>query len=121
MGLIESTFKSSQIIGEAKQYMWPISPEPLPQQFEDISKQVPKGVEYRSLSPQPPKKLSNLENRTLSDTPGKSLPSPKKEAALCFRFLDGRLDYAGFIGTDQTFHNYVTDLFLHNWNKGKKP
>jgi len=59
-GLIESTFKSSQLIGEAKQYMWGVSPEPLPQPFEEIAKQIPKGVEYRILSPQPPARLANL-------------------------------------------------------------
>ena len=118
-GLIESTFKSSQLIGEAKQYMWGVSPEPLPQHFEDIANQIPKGVEYRILSPQPPVSLANLENRTLSHCPA-IFALTEKEAALCLRFLDGRVDYAGFIGNDPIFLNWVKDLFLYYWDKGKR-
>jgi predicted transcriptional regulator len=69
MGMVESTMKSSQLIGEAEKFMWAVSPEPVPQAFDDISKQIPKGAEYRILSPQPRVKLSNLENRTLSEPP----------------------------------------------------
>jgi predicted transcriptional regulator len=119
MGLIESTFKSSQLIGEAKQYMWGISPESLPQPFDAIAKQIPKGVEYRILSPQPSTKLSNLENRTLTDGSA-ILALTEKEATVCFRFVDGRVDYAGFIGDDPTFLNWVKDLFLYYWDKGKR-
>jgi len=119
MGLIESTFKASQMIGEAKQYMWGISPEPLLQTFDEINKQIPKGVEYRILSPQPPAKFPNLESRTLSVSLI-ILALTEKEAALCFRFIDGRVDYAGFIGNDETFLNWVKDVFLHYWEKGKR-
>jgi predicted transcriptional regulator len=119
MGLIESTFKSSQLIGEAQKYMWGISPEPLPQPFDAIAKQIPKGVEYRILSPQPPVWLSNLENRTFTDSPAVCALT-EKEAAVCFRFTDGRVDYAGFIGNDATFLNWVKDLFLYCWNTAKR-
>jgi len=118
-GLIESTFKSSQLIGEAQHHMWAVSPEPLPQPFEEIAKQIPKGVEYKILSPQLPAKFSNLENRTFSDCPA-IFALTEKEAALCLRFLDGRVDYAGFIGSDPTFLNWVKDLFLYYWEKGKR-
>ncbi len=119
MGLVESTFKSSQMIGEAKHHMWAISPEPLPQDFDVLSRQIPGGLEYKILSPQPYAKFSNLENRTLSDSPA-ILALTEKEAALCFRFTDGRVDYAGFIGDGETFLNWVKDLFLYYWEKGKR-
>jgi predicted transcriptional regulator len=100
--------------------MWAVSPEPLlPQPFDEIAKQIPKGLEYRILSPQQPVRLPNLENRTLSDSPV-ILAFTEKEAALCFRFLDGRVDYAGFIGSEPTFLNWVKDLFLYYWEKGKR-
>jgi predicted transcriptional regulator len=118
-GLIESTFKSSQLIGEAQHHMWAVSPEPLPMSFEDVAKQIPKGVEYKILSPQPPVKLANLENRTLFSCPA-IFALTEKEAALCLRFLDGRVDYAGFIGSDATFLNWVKDLFLYYWAKGQR-
>jgi len=119
MGMVESTMKSSTLIGEAKQFMWAVSPEPVPQAFEEISKQIPKGAEYRILSPQPPVKLPNLENRTLTEPPAVMVVT-EKEAGLCFRFKEGRVDYAGFFGKDPVFLNFVKDLFLYYWNKGKR-
>jgi predicted transcriptional regulator len=44
----------------------------------------------------------------------------EKEAFLCFRFIEGRVDYAGFFGKDLAFLNWVKDLFLYYWNKGKR-
>lgn len=118
MGLLESTTSPSQIISEAKKYMWGISIEPMPQPFDEISKQIPQGVEYMILSPQPPTKLPNLENRTLTDIP-LILAVTEKEAAVCFRFADGRVDYASFSGSDPTFLNWVKDLFMYYWDKAK--
>jgi len=119
MGMVESTTKSSTLIGEAEQFMWGISPEPLPQPFDEMAKQIPKGVEYRILSPLPPVKLPNLENRTLSDTPA-IIVITEKEAVVSFRFIEGRVDYAGFFGKDPVFLNWVKDLFLYYWERGKR-
>jgi len=119
MGMIESTTKSSKMIGEAKQFMWGISPEPLPAPLDEVSKQIPKGAEYRILSPQPPTKLPNLENRMLSEVPV-IMAITEKEATVSFRFIGGRVDYAGFSGKDPLFLNWVKDLFLYYWDKGKR-
>jgi predicted transcriptional regulator len=119
MGMVESTTKSSTLIGEAEQFMWGISPEPVPGTFDDVAKQIPEGVEYRILSPQPPVRLPNLENRTLSDVPV-IMAITEKEATLSFRFIEGRVDYACFSGNDPTFLNWVKELFLYYWNKGKR-
>lgn len=119
MGLMESTEKSSQMIREAEQYLWGVSAEPLPQSFDVLAKQIPKGVEYRILSPQPPAKLPNLESRTLSDVPA-ILALTEKEGGVSFRFVGGRADYAGFYSKDPIFLNWVRDLFLYYWNKGKR-
>jgi predicted transcriptional regulator len=119
MGMVESTMKSSTLIGEAKKFMWAISPEPVPQTFDAIAEQIPKGAEYRILSPQPPVKLLNLESRTLSDPPA-IMAVTEKEAVICFRFIEGRVDYAGFFGKDPVFLSYVKDLFLYYWSKGRR-
>ena len=119
MGMVESTMKSSTLIGEAEKFMYAVSPEPVPQAFEEISKQIPKGAEYRILSPQPPVKLPNLENRTLTEPPAVMVVT-EKEAGLCFRFKEGRVDYPGFFGKDPVFLNLVKDLFLYYWNEGKR-
>ncbi|MCW4004555.1 MAG: DUF1724 domain-containing protein [Candidatus Bathyarchaeota archaeon] len=118
LGMVESTTKISTMIGQAKQYMWGISPEPLVQQFDFISKEVPKGAEYRILSPQPPAKLPNLESRTLSDPP-LSMAVTEKQAAVCFRLIGGKVDYASFFGDDQAFRTWAKDLFLYYWEKAK--
>jgi len=44
----------------------------------------------------------------------------EKEAMICLRFFGGRMDFAGFFGKDPVFHNWVRDLFLYYWDKGKR-
>jgi predicted transcriptional regulator len=119
-GMMGSTAKSSRMIGEAQKYMWGISAEPIIPSFDAVAKQIPKGVEYRFLSPQPPAKLPNLENRTLSEIPI-MLALTEKEAGVSFPFFSGRADYAGFYGKDPIFLNWAKDLFLYYWSKGKRP
>jgi predicted transcriptional regulator len=115
-GMVESTTKISIMIGEAQEFMWGISPEPLMQQLEVISKDVPKGCEYRVLSPQLPKELANLENRTFLNPPI-IMAITEKQAAVCFRLIGGKVDYASFFGEDATFRSWARDLFLYYWNK----
>jgi hypothetical protein len=62
-----------------------------------ISEQIPKGVIYKMLSPQPPAKLPNLENRTFLGPPA-ILALTEKEAAVSFFFNGERVDYTGFYG-----------------------
>ena len=119
MGLFETVGNAPKVIWAAQKFMWGISFEPLTQTFEEIASQIPKGVEYKILSPQPPAKLPNLENRTLSYSPV-ILALTENEAILYFRFIDGRMDYASFNGTDSAFLNWVRDLFLYFWDKGKR-
>lgn len=118
-GMMESTAKSSQMIREAQKYMWGISVEPIIPSFDTVAKQIPKGVDYRFLSPQPPAKLPNLENRTLSEIPI-MLALTEKEAGVSFPFFGGRTDYAGFYGKDPIFLNWAKDLYLYYWEKGKR-
>jgi predicted transcriptional regulator len=67
----------------------------------------------------PPAKLPNLENRTLFEIPA-IIALTEKEAAICFHLVGGRTDYAGFFGSDSIFLNWVKDLFLYYWDKGKR-
>ena len=115
-GMVESTTKISTMIGEAKEFMWGISPEPLMQQLDVISSEVPQGCEYRVLSPQLPKKLANLENRTFLNPPI-VMAMTEKQAAVCFRLVGGKVDYACFFGDDVLFRDWAKDLFLYFWDK----
>jgi predicted transcriptional regulator len=117
-GMVESTTKISTMIGQAKYYMWGISPEPLFQSLDDISKEIPPGAEYRVMSPQPYTKLSNIENRTLPDPP-LIMALTEKQAAVCFRLLGGKVDYTSFFGDTSAFHEWAKDLFCYFWNKGQ--
>ena len=120
LGMVESMTKISTVIGEAKQFMWGISPESLLQPLDAISKQIPKGCEYRVLSPQPPMKTPSLENRTLFDPP-LIMALTEKYAAVCFRQIGGKVDYASFFGDDIAFHGWARDLFLYLWEKRTMP
>jgi predicted transcriptional regulator len=42
----------------------------------------------------------------------------EKEAEICFRFIEGRVDYAGFYGGDEEFLGWTKDLFLYYWANG---
>jgi predicted transcriptional regulator len=44
----------------------------------------------------------------------------EKAASVCFRQIAGRMDYAGFGGGDSQFHDWVRDMFLYYWDKGKR-
>jgi predicted transcriptional regulator len=116
LGMVESTTKISQMIGAAKRYMWAISPEPFVQTLPDIGKQVPAGAEFRTLSPQPAQKLPSLENRALTDPPVVMVVT-ETQAAVCFRLVGGKVDYASFFGADSAFHRWARDLFLFYWEK----
>jgi predicted transcriptional regulator len=118
-GMVESTTKISTMIGQAKQYMWGISPEPLVQSLEVISKEIPQGAEYRVMSAQPYKKLPNIENRILMNPP-LIMALTEKQAAVCFRLIDGKVDYASFFGETPSFHDWVKDLFCYFWDKDKR-
>jgi predicted transcriptional regulator len=58
----------------------------------------------------------NIEWRRVADIPV-TLVLSEKEAGIAFRRVEGRADYAGFIGKDPVFRNWVNDLFLYYWNK----
>ena len=68
-----------------------------------------------SLPPMP----KNVELRGLLELPA-IVVLTEKAAGVCFYQIGGRIDYAGFFGTDSTFHNWVKDLFLYYWEKGKR-
>ena len=99
--------------------MWGISPELLKDSTEVISQQIPKGVNYRIISPQPPAKLSNIEIRNHTEFPV-ILVVTEKEASLSFRFIEGRVDYASFSGNDPMFLNWIKDLFLYYWDQAQR-
>jgi predicted transcriptional regulator len=61
----------------------------------------------------------NVQMRALSELPAVIVVT-EKFAGICFLQAGGKVDYAGFFGYDQTFINWVKDLFLYYWDKGKR-
>jgi predicted transcriptional regulator len=116
---------------EAEQFGWGIAEGTIPESMNQIMEsQLQKGIKLQFMLPESrlstqtaEKAMSNsfpnLETRTLVDLPGIVIVT-EKEAGICLRQKDGRIDYAGFFGKDPLFVNWAKDLFLHYWNKGKR-
>ena len=121
---------AEKIFREAEEYTWGIREgnaiEAVAPMFNE---QIRKGVRFRDLFPESDlpayriwsEKLRNLEGRGLpvSDI-STTIMLIEKEAMICLRFVGGRMDFAGFFGSDPTFLNWVKDLFLYYWDKGKR-
>jgi predicted transcriptional regulator len=128
MDTMESINKSTQMFTTAEQYAWGLvehgrSPELM---SPIMNERIRKGVKVKLLIPEsflptaiPPAKTPNYEVRGLSDIRA-IMALSEKEAVICFRLVDGRMDYAGFYGKDPIFLNWVKDLFLYYWDKGKR-
>jgi len=124
MKMAEKTFR------EAEQYTWGMREGNFVEAMVPIfNEQIRKGVKFKDIFPESDlsvyktysEKWRNLEGRGLavSDMPATILLT-EKEAVLCLRFIGGRMDFAGFFGNDPMFLNWVKDLFLYYWDKGKR-
>jgi hypothetical protein len=117
---MEGISKVEQVLREAQQYVWGLGEGRFTEAMGAIAnEQTRKGIEYKILSPLPPAKLQNMENRTLSDIPA-VFALTEKEAVIAFRLIGGDVDYAGFYGKDPIFLSWVKDLFLCYWDKGNR-
>jgi len=123
MDTIENLNWGQRLFAEAKQYTWGLTEGIIPQSMGPImDEKTRKGLEIKLLvpetTPMPSVTEQNVELRGLSDLP-LSIGLTERGAIVCFRFIEGRLDYAGFSGKDPIFLNWAKDLFLYYWDKGK--
>jgi len=128
MDTVESLNRAERALMEAEQYGWGIAEGTIPAHMNSImDKQDEKGVNLKFIIPEdrlpngasPSAVVHNTEMRTLPDIPAVVVLT-EKEAGICFRQLGGRVDYTGFWGNDPAFLNWIKDLFLHYWQKGKQ-
>jgi predicted transcriptional regulator len=92
-----------------------------------MDEKVQKGLNFKFLLPENrfpfDKSLStapkNVQIRILSELPA-VVGVTDKFAAICFLQIGGKVDYAGFSGDDSTFINWVKELFMYYWEKGKR-
>jgi predicted transcriptional regulator len=127
MDTIESLNRGAKWFTEATQYIWAVGEGTIPEyMIPIISQKIQSGIQIKMLLPLQNVPFAsqsgiqrNVEMRGLSIIPG-IIALTEKYAGVCFRRIDGKMDYEGFYGTDPTFHNWVKDLFLYYWEKGKQ-
>jgi predicted transcriptional regulator len=125
---IRSINKGADAFTKAKQYIWGVGEGTIPEHMVSVmNEQVQRGIEVRMLTSGPrlptsgdvQKTPRNVETRVLADCPV-MIALTEKDAVVAFRQVGGRADYAAFIGSDLVSHDWVRDLFLHYWEKGKR-
>ncbi len=128
MDTIENLNIAEHAFMDAEQYGWGIAEGTIPQQMGPIMNDLlQKGLKLRMLIPEkrlatetnPPALAKNFEARGLAELPAIVFLT-EKEAGICFLQLGGRVDYAAFYGKDPAFLNWIKDLFLFYWDKGKR-
>ena len=128
MDTVENLDKGERAFMEAEQYAWGIAEGTVPEHMiPAMNERIQNGLKLKMLVPEnrlsasvsPPAIATSMEVRGLSDLPA-IVVLTEKVAAICFREIGGKVDYAGFFGVDQVFNNWVKDLFLYYWEKGKR-
>ena len=128
MDTVESLNRSMRAFTVAEEYGSGIAEGTVPENMGPVmSERIQKGVKLRFLLPENRLQadagssavVKNFEMRTLTDLPALVVLT-EKEGGVCFRQVGGKVDYAGLFGKDPTFLNWVRDLFLYYWEKGKR-
>jgi predicted transcriptional regulator len=125
MDTIENLNRAERAFIEAEEFGWGIAEGTIPVQMSPIMlERSQKGLKLKFLLPEnrlptATAIVKNVEVKGISEVPA-IVVLTEKEGAVCFRQLEGRVDYAGFFGKDPTFLNWVKDLFLYYWDKGKR-
>jgi predicted transcriptional regulator len=127
MDIMENINLSERITREAEEYMWGGGSEQPLNIGSIIGEKITKGVKFRFIFHEKfvPKKAPTLEMaqsvecRIMNDIPVNFVLT-EKEAGISFNLVGGRADYAGFVSKDSIFVNWVKDLFLYYWEKGKR-
>jgi predicted transcriptional regulator len=125
---VESLNLAQRMFIEAEKFGWGLAEGHVPELMGPImAERASKGLKMRFLipenilaaTPSPPEMPRNIEARGLPEIPV-VIALNEKEAAVCFRLIGGRMDYAGFHGKDPMFLNWTRDLFVYYWEKGKR-
>jgi predicted transcriptional regulator len=124
MDTMETMDAGQRILREAEEFAWGLGEGHIPELMIPVMNgQVRKGLEMKFVTPesliQNNSSAQNVEIRGLGYIPA-VIVLTEKEAAICFRFSEGRVDYAGFIGKDEAFLDWTKDLFLYYWDKARR-
>lgn len=122
---MESLNRGQRMFLSAERFGWGLAEGVVPELIGPLmTERVSKGMKckfivHESYLPPSSETTPNVEVRGLLDVPA-VVALTEKEAVVCFRLIDGKIDYAGFYGEDETFRNWVKDLFLYFWEKAKR-
>jgi len=120
--------KSQQAFLEAEEFGCGMAEGTIPELMAaKMDEKIRKGLNFKFLLPEKrfpsDKSLTevpkNVQMRALSELPAVIILT-EKFAGICFLQIGGKVDYAGFFGKDPTFLNWVKDMFLYYWEKGKR-
>jgi len=125
---IETLNRGAEAFTLAKRYIWGVGEGYIPEHMVPVmNEQIQRGMEVRMLIsgsrfpsaaglPQAPR---NVETRALGDCPV-MIALTERDAVVAFRQVGGKADYAAFVGNDPVFHDWVRDVFLYYWERGKR-
>ncbi len=122
---MEALNKAERMFIDAKQYGWGLAEGVVPELMGPLmNEKLMKGIKFKFLLPQSrlpkePLEIANMELRGIPEVP-LVIALTEKEAAVCFRTNTGKIDYAGFHGTDEVFLCWARDLFLYFWDRGQR-
>lgn len=111
MDTVENLDNGERAFMEAEQYAWGIAEGTVPEHMiPAMNERIQNGLKLKMLVPEnrfsasvsPPAIATSMEVRGLSDLPA-IVVLTEKVAAICFREIGGKVDYAGFFGVDQVF------------------
>ncbi len=126
METIENMNRAYHMFSEAEKIAWAMGEKLLEPLGQAMTGPISKGVKFRFLGYESrlpnfnnvPKEAPHVELKILTDVPITVVYS-EKEAFICLPSTEGRMDYAAFHSKDQMFVNWVRDVFLYYWDKGK--
>jgi predicted transcriptional regulator len=120
--------KVQQAFIDAEMFGFGIAEGTIPQFIATkMDEKVREGLNFKFLLPENrfpfdkslPEAPKNVQTRSLSELPA-VVACTEKFATICFLLIGGKVDYAGFSGDDPTFVNWVRELFMYYWEKGKR-
>ncbi len=122
---MESLNRAERLFIEMKQFGWGMAEGVIPELMGPVmDQQLSKGIKMKFIIPEsklPPESpgIANVEIRGLPDIPI-IIAMNEKEAMICPRSNDGKMDYSAFYGSDLLFLGWTRDLFGYFWEKGKR-
>jgi len=124
-----------EMIAKAQERVWILTNQVLASTIPYLTQALERGAEFRLLMPQdfvPTASVKEIVNnpvfekavrarkldcRFLEQAGAFLCLSEKEVAAIGFPHVDGKFDYAGFKGRNDSINEWANALFLHYWNE----